>query len=336
MLKTLVVLFLLVGTRALVADPIKVILDTDMGSDCDDVGAMALLHSYAIEGKVEILGVIYSSGRVPYGVGLIDAINTYYGKPDLPIGAYKGDEVGDPVDKMQAEKLAKDTAAFGHDLVSRDDVEDQTRLNRSLLAAAEDESIHYITIGHTNGFSELLASKPDEFSDLDGVELVRKKVKRWIALGALNADRSDGKRSKDWNFFNNGSASFSKHAVDTCPVPVVYVNAGHRVMTGRSLIPTESGNIVRTAYRDWLWNYSKKTLEDQRPSWDLAAVYYAVEGLGPYLKEADPGRLDFDPVNGCRWDTDTVNDRELYVNQLDGTDAAFARYLDELMCRYVK
>ena len=35
-----------------------------MGSDCDDVGALALLHAYAELGEAEILGVIYSSGAV--------------------------------------------------------------------------------------------------------------------------------------------------------------------------------------------------------------------------------------------------------------------------------
>lgn len=40
---------------------IKVIIDTDMGSDCDDAGAMALLHSYADLGRLEIIGCIYSS-----------------------------------------------------------------------------------------------------------------------------------------------------------------------------------------------------------------------------------------------------------------------------------
>ena len=50
-----------------------------MGSDCDDVGALAMLNEYANRGQVEILGVIYSSGAVPYGTGIIDAINRYYG-----------------------------------------------------------------------------------------------------------------------------------------------------------------------------------------------------------------------------------------------------------------
>ncbi|MDD4425039.1 MAG: hypothetical protein PHS40_03855, partial [Mariniphaga sp.] len=53
----------------------KIIFDTDMGSDCDDVGALALLHHYADLGKAEILGCIYSSGKVPFGAGIVEAIN---------------------------------------------------------------------------------------------------------------------------------------------------------------------------------------------------------------------------------------------------------------------
>jgi hypothetical protein len=93
-------------------NPEKIIFDTDMGSDCDDVGALALLHYYADQGKAEILGCIYSSGKVPFGAGIVEAINIWYGRPDIPVGAYYGNEVGDPVDKMLAEKLAKDTVAF--------------------------------------------------------------------------------------------------------------------------------------------------------------------------------------------------------------------------------
>mgnify|MGYP001800621188 CR=1 FL=1 len=33
--------------------PPLIIFDTDMGSDCDDVGALAILHNYQIQGKVK-------------------------------------------------------------------------------------------------------------------------------------------------------------------------------------------------------------------------------------------------------------------------------------------
>lgn len=36
---------------------VKIIIDTDIGSDCDDAGALALAHNLANEGKCQILAV---------------------------------------------------------------------------------------------------------------------------------------------------------------------------------------------------------------------------------------------------------------------------------------
>lgn len=43
------------------AKPIKIIFDTDIDSDVDDVGALAMLHTLADNHVVEILGVIVTS-----------------------------------------------------------------------------------------------------------------------------------------------------------------------------------------------------------------------------------------------------------------------------------
>ncbi|MFW6169851.1 MAG: hypothetical protein ACODAD_05120 [Planctomycetota bacterium] len=64
------------------------------------------------------------------------------------------------------------------------------------------------------------------------------------------------------------SAPYTKYLVENCPVPITYIPVGSDVYTGKSLKTTPPGNIVRTVYRDWLWNTQKKTLDDQRPSWD--------------------------------------------------------------------
>jgi hypothetical protein len=69
-----------------------IIFDTDMGSDCDAAGALAVLNALADAGEVRILGVVFSSGKNRYGVGTCDAINTYYGRGDLPLGQYQGTE----------------------------------------------------------------------------------------------------------------------------------------------------------------------------------------------------------------------------------------------------
>lgn len=317
------------GTGRIEGHPEKVIFDTDMGSDCDDAGALALLHYYAGNGQAEILGCIYSSGKVPFGAGVTQAINIWYGRPDIPVGACHGNEVGDPVDKMQAEKLAKDTAAFKNTIIHNADAMEQTRLNRKLLSAQDDSSVTYVTVGHTKGLYDLLVSGPDEFSPLTGIELVKQKIKRWVALGALHARNEQGHYVKDWNFFFNGTAPFTAYLIEHFPQPVYFVDGGSEVYTGKTLEATPSGNIVRTAYRDWLWSYEKKTIADQRPSWDLLTVYYAIEGPCKFFEVHEEGRLEFDAEKGCRWDSSRNNPLHIFVQQKKGTNHTFEEYLNE-------
>lgn len=312
--------------------PVKIIFDTDMGSDCDDAGALALLNAYADKGEAKILGCIYSSGKVRYGAGVAQAINTYYGRHDIPVGANYNHHVGDSADKMTAEKLAKDTAAFNNTIIRNKDAWEQTRLNRKLLAAEKNNSVTYITVGHTKGLYDLLTSEPDSISPLNGKELVNRKIKRWIALGALGANNEENKFSKDWNFFFNGTAPYTKYLVENFPAPVYYINAGSNVMTGKSLKDTPPGNIVRTAYRDWLWNYDNRTLDEQRPSWDLAAVYFAVEGTGDYLVNTGTGKLEFDQEKGCRWHEKKGTNRT-YISQKEGIKEKFAAYLNAMIAK---
>jgi hypothetical protein len=313
-------------------ESIKIILDTDMGSDCDDVGAMALLHTYADMGEVEIIGCIYSSGKIPFGAGIIEAINIYYGRSKIPIGADHLNFFGDSIDKMEAEKLVKDTSAFKNTIIHNTDTYEQTMLNRTLLVENPDSSITYVTIGHTKGLYDLLISKPDEISPLSGYELIKKKVSRWVALGAKWAYNKEGYYTKDWNFFFNEAGPYTKYLVDNFPCPIFFT-AGSDAKTGKSLSNTPPGNIVRTAYRDWLWNFERKTLEEQRHSSDLMTIYYAVEGLGKFLEKGQNGYLDFDTEKGCRWIVSDTISNHSFIYQKEKTNKDFASYLNEMISR---
>lgn len=312
------------------ADIPLIIFDTDMGSDCDDVGALAILHRYLNQGKANLLACIYSSGEVPYGAGVIDAINTFYGRPDIPIGAEHGDNFGDPVDKMDAGKLAQDTTAFAHDIIMNQDAPEQTLLTRQLLAAQKDQSVIYITVGHTKALHDLLRSEADSISEWTGTELVQKKIKHWVALGGLKANHPNGHGAKDWNFFRNGTAPYTDYLLAHFPRPAYFINAGSDVLTGQSLVYSHSSSIVRTAYRDWLWKVENKTLSDGRPSWDLAAVCFALEGQSSFFDSPERGTLTFDLNNGSRWKKDE-NGTHYYVNQKKGIAHSFAAYLNSLM-----
>ncbi len=88
---------------------IPVIFDTDFGPDYDDVGAIALLHAFADSGYIDILATGASCRHKNVAAALSD-FNTYFNRPDLPIGVVSGKAVEIP-DRQHWDR-------FGHREVS--------------------------------------------------------------------------------------------------------------------------------------------------------------------------------------------------------------------------
>jgi hypothetical protein len=59
-----------------------------MSSDCDDTGALAIAHQFANNGETEIIAVMVNDGD-PHTPACVDAINTYHGRPGIPVGVGK-------------------------------------------------------------------------------------------------------------------------------------------------------------------------------------------------------------------------------------------------------
>ena len=231
--------------------PPTVIFDTDMGSDCDDAGALACLNALADAGELKILGVIFSSGKNRYGVGTCDAINTWYGRGDLPLGQYAGTDVGDPRDSY-TKRIATDTERFGHDVV--DKAPDLVAVYKKLLESQPNGSVTICTVGHPHGLVHLLRDKR-------GGELVRAKVKRWVAMG-----------TGGWNFQAMGMSEYCQELLDKWTLPFYMSPNGRSIRTGNRLLPkTPETNPVREAYRLW----GKGTaITKGRSSWDQIAVLF--------------------------------------------------------------
>ena len=68
--------------------PVKVVLDSDMIEDYDDMGAISILHALADAGECEILATV-SCTRDNGSVAAIEICNAYYGRPDIPVGCSK-------------------------------------------------------------------------------------------------------------------------------------------------------------------------------------------------------------------------------------------------------
>ena len=246
------------------SEPARVILDTDFASDVDDAGALAVLHALADAGEVEILAVIVSDGGDEPSHRAIDAINTYYGRPDVPIGVVAGA-----------------APAFGSAYVTAlatefpNDIEDPPAaidLYREILAGEPDDSVTIVSVGYLTNLDALLLSPPDDRSASSGEELVAAKVRRWVAMGGYYPDSVGHPFDAEFNFVEDATATLN--SVADWPTPVVFSGweVGEVVLTGAVLqAQTPPENPVREAYR--LFNGG----EDHR-SWDLTAVLVAVRG----------------------------------------------------------
>jgi len=68
--------------------PSNLIIDTDMGYDVDDVGAVCIAHALQDAGEANILGIVHDTG-FEKGIGAVSVLNTFYGH-DIQLGAYNG------------------------------------------------------------------------------------------------------------------------------------------------------------------------------------------------------------------------------------------------------
>lgn len=262
-------LLLLLSAVALNADgaqPVHLVFDTDMMGDVDDVGTVALLHALAGKGEVTVLAM-GMSGKNPWSPLCLDALNTYFGRPDIPIGMVRGPAHDKP--SRYAEAIAKE---FPRGLKSAADAPDATWLYRKVLAAEPDGSVVMVSVGQLANFANLLKSVPDDLSDLDGKSLVQRKVKAWVCMGGKIPE------GREANLVNDGAAA--AYAIRHWPTPIVFsgYEIGKDIMTGAELKQVPEKSPVRRAYQ--LYNGLK-----DRESWDQTALLYAVRGLDGGLAE---------------------------------------------------
>ena len=69
--------------------PVPFILDTDLGPDCDDAGAAAVLNALATRGEARILGAVCNTTS-EWCAPALQAIFVWYRRDDVPIGTLKG------------------------------------------------------------------------------------------------------------------------------------------------------------------------------------------------------------------------------------------------------
>lgn len=286
-------------------EPIPVIMDTDISGDYDDVGAMAVLHALADKGEIRVLGTV-ASNQSPLVAPTIEVINTYYGRQDLPIGAPKIS--GTSRDSRNLRWPDTLMANFPHTIESNDDVPGAVQIYRSLLSSQPDTSVTIVTVGYLTNMKNLLQSPPDSISDMDGKELVRKKVKKWVAMAG------NFETGKEANIRKDREASH--YAISHWPTPIVFsgFEIGKDIITGMELIRSGEQTPITIPYREGM---SMRPIDKNgRPSWDQTAVLAAARGFEPYYS-ARRGKLTASEDGISDWEDDPEGPHIRLVREME-------------------
>ncbi|PZX51015.1 nucleoside hydrolase [Algoriphagus chordae] len=269
----LVFLFMIFSAYGQSKQPSKVIFDTDMGPDYDDVGAIALLHSFADQGEIEILATIAST-KYEGVAAVLNVLNTYFERPEVPIGVPKAKAIEQKDWQHWTDTLI---AKYPHRIQKNKDAPDAVALYRKVLADQKDGSVTIITVGFLTNISNLLQSAPDEYSPLTGLELVKQKVVKLVSMA--------GKFPEGSEFNVNQDAPSSQFAIANWPKPLIYsgFEIGEQIHTGIPLITNKK--IKNSPVKDAFSIAIPMADEDKngRMSWDQTAVYVAALGHEKYF-----------------------------------------------------
>jgi hypothetical protein len=277
------------------ASPVKIIFDTDIGGDADDLGALAMLHNFADKGECELLAVM-SWANDEYAVPAIDAINRYYHHPDIRIGARK-DGIHH-LDRLYNKPIADH---FKNTLTYKD-VHDTTTLYREILSKQKDKDVVLVTVGPLLNIKRLLESPPDSVSDLNGRELLSRKVKEVVIMGG----HFPGGKG-EWNFSGN-MPGVTRFVLDNLDVPVVFsgFEIGVAIRTGEVFneidknTPLYVGFLHFCKYAPWMQPYQGRIVDNS--TFDQTAVLYAVRGgVGEYWDKIEGGFCEVQDNGDNRW-----------------------------------
>lgn len=274
--KIVLVTLCLLNTSMIIArqnfEPVRVIFDTDMGPDYDDVGAMAMLHAYADSGEAKILATIAST-KYEGIAAVLNVLNTYFHKPYIPIGVPKGDALTLKDSQHWSDTLI---ANYPHHIRNNSEVPDAVTLYRKVLSEQADNSVTIITVGFLTNIAALLQSPPDGFSPLSGKDLVNKKVKQLVSMA--------GKFPSGLEFNIEEDAKAAKFAYENLDIPVLFsgFEIGSKIKTGIPLIQNTKiqNSPVKDVYRISI--PKAKMDKNGRMSWDQTAVLVAIKGHEPY------------------------------------------------------
>jgi len=296
---------------------IKIIFDSDLGPDYDDVGALAFLHAMADSGKVEILATV-SSNKHELVAPSIEVINTYFGRPELPIGAPKTQGVNLGSNQHWADSIV---SKYPHTIKSTSDVADAVDVYRRILSEQPDKSVTIVTVGFLTNLNNLLKSQADKISPLTGKDLVSKKVKRLVSMAGRFPE------GREFNVYMDSAAS--ENVFKNWPGEIIFTGfeIGWEIRTGLRIIKSE---IKNSPVKDVFSISIRQSKEDKegRMSWDETAVLIGVYGTEGFF-DTVRGKILVNPDGSNGWKNDPKGNQEYVIQKMPVSQ--MSRFIEDRM-----
>jgi inosine-uridine nucleoside N-ribohydrolase len=267
---------------AFAADPVRLILDTDMGNDCDDALALGMIHALENRGEVHLLAVTITKENRK-AAAYIDLVDTYYRRPDVPIGLVRNGKTQDdtPMLKVPVERRdAQGRLVYARRLHDDAEIPDAVAVLTHVLKEQPDASVTIAQIGFSTNLARLVATG-------EGRALVARKVKTlYLMAGNFRQPKPE------YNVFTDGPA-FSE-LMKNWPTPMIF--SGFEI----GLVITFP---MESIDRDFAWAANNPVVEaykvyvgkpEDHPNWDSTAVLDAIRPDRGYFDLSAPGNVTLD------------------------------------------
>jgi len=283
------VLLFTVATYA--AEPVHFVFDTDLGNDVDDAMALAVIHALQNRGECKLLAITTTKDN-RYVAPMADLLNTFYGRPEIPIAVVKNGATKEDGNYNRQVLELKDDAGnlrYPRTLTPDDSAKlpDAVPFLRKLLAEAPDNSVVLVQVGFFTNFARLLDTPADSISPLTGKELIAKKVKLLSLMAGAFAPQY--KEHKEYNVVNDIPSA--KKLVAEWPTEVVFngFEIGDWIQHPPASMKEDYGYVKHHPLQDAYRFY--RGLDNWQPTFDLNSVLYVVRPNRGYFTLSPPGTV---------------------------------------------
>lgn len=275
-----------VSARALIAaEPVRLILDTDIGNDVDDALALAMIHALQNRAEVRLLAVTITKDN-RYAAPFVDLVNTFYGRSDIPVGVVRNGKTRENAPMLEVPVQRRDSS--GHYVYPRriqdgSQAPEAVELLTRILRQQPDHSVALAQIGFSTNLARLLKTP-------HGRELIQQKVTALYLMAGNFV-----KPQPEYNVYIDPDSA--KVLFEEWPTPMVF--SGYEVGLAitfpyeaieRDFAYTDNHPIV-DAFR----LYVRK--REDHPNWDSTAVLEAIRPDRGYFEFSPRGRVKLGPKN---------------------------------------